>query len=456
MTFFATRKRSSNLALAIALATGTAVTATAIFPAEASAQRRDRDRDRDADQQQDGGGYGDEFRAIYTPLNERVNAEGADLTGVEPQLRQLLASLNTGDEKLAGGSLIFNAATRIQNPELQLLGMESMVASGQVPADQIGRYNFIAYQLANQQGDYAKSRTYLQNSIDANFTTDEVDAAGLKITMAESYFSEQRFEEGFDYLQDAIAERKAAGQPIDEQWYRRGVAVAYENEIKPTIYEFATMWIADYPSATNWRDAVNLTRNLNTFQEGEILDLFRLARRVGALQEASDYDYYIEAADPRRLPQEVKDVIAEGKAAGIVTDANLFVTEALEIADGRIASDRADLPELERDAGAADAGLRTVVAAGDAFLSYEDYAKAARFYERSLDMPGVELNEELTRLGIAQIGLGDYDAARETFGRVTGNRAPIARLWIAYADQLAGAASAAVTAAPAAPEMTGS
>ena len=40
---------------------------------------------------------------------------------------------------------------------------------------------------------------------------------------------------------------------------------------------------------------------------------------------------------------------------------------------------------------------------------------------------------------------------------VTGNRAPIATLWIAYANQLDGGTSAvdaAVTAAPAAPEMT--
>ncbi|MEE4200559.1 hypothetical protein [Erythrobacter sp.] len=458
MTFLSTRKTRSNLALAIALATGTAVTATAIFPAEANAQRRDRDRDRDSEQEQDGGGYGDEFRAVYTPLDEKLKAEGADLTGIEGELRQLSGLLNTNDEKLAGGSLIFNAASKIENPELQLLGMEMMLSSGMVPADQVGRYNFIAYQLAAQQDDYAKSRTYLQNAIDANFTTEQIDAAGLQITMAESYFAENRYAEGFDYLKDAIAARKASGQPIDEQWYRRGVTVAYENEIEPTVYEFATMWIADFPSETNWRDAVNLTRNLNTFERGEMLDLFRLSRRTGALQDASDYDYYIEAADPRRLPREVKDVIDEGKASGVISESNLFVSEALDTAEGRIAADQAELPDLERDAGADGAALRTVVAAGDAFLSYGEYAKAARFYERSLSMPGVSMDEELTRLGIAQIGMGDYAAARETLGKVSGNRMPIAQLWIAYANQLAGgtsAAEAAATAVSATPEMTG-
>ena len=155
---------------------------------------------------------------------------------------------------------------------------------------------------------------------------------------------------------------------------------------------------------------------------------------VGALQEESDYEYYVEAADPRRLPQEVADVIAEGQAADVVSEGNLFLIEALENATGRIAADRADLPELDRDASAADAGIRTVVAAGDTFLNYGDYAKAASFYERALTMEGVDADKELTRLAIAQVGAGNYDAARDAMSKVSGNRTSIARLWLAYID----------------------
>jgi hypothetical protein len=53
-------------------------------------------------------------------------------------------------------------------------------------------------------------------------------------------------------------------------------------------------------------------------------------------------------------------------------------------------------------------------------------------------MPGANTNEELTRLGIAQIGLGNYDAARTTLAKVTGTRMPIAKLWVAYADEKQG------------------
>jgi tetratricopeptide (TPR) repeat protein len=469
MTHRFVRKRASSLALAFALLSGTAIVATSVIPAEASAQRkRDRDRDRNKEESA-GGGYTDAFREAYVPLDEALKADGADVNALRPQMDALVPLLTTNDEKIAGGGLIFNAGIAAQDRALQLRGMEIMLSSGMVPAENVGRYNFIAYQLANEAQDYAKARNYLQAAIDANFTTDTVDASGLRIAMAESYFTANELQQGLDYLEQAIADRKTAGQPVDEQWYRRGVTVAYENQITPEVYDFVTMWIADYPEPKNWRDAVNVARNLNTFEGPEMLDLFRLGRRVNALQDASDYDYYVDAADARRLPQEVKTVIEEGLAAGVVTRDNLFITEALETADSRIAMDRSDLPALERDAMAGNAELRTVVAAASAFLSYEEYAKAVTLYEKALGMPGIDTNEALTRLGIAQIGLGNYDAAQDTFGKVTGNRMPIARLWSAYATQLSGgggtmgaseaparSAEAAAAAVSAAPEMTGS
>ena len=443
------RKRASTLALAISLATGSAVVAVAVLPAEASAQRvreRERERSREAPQQAEstGGGYSDAFRAAYQPLNEAIQVQGADLTPMRGQFSSLVGLLTTADEKIAGGGLVYNAGARMRDRPLQRAGLQAMLTSGLVPAANLGQYNFIAYQLANQDNDLPAARSYLQGAIDNNFVSETVSAAQLRIAMAESYFAGNDFSAGFTYLEQAIADRKAQGLTVDEDWYRRGVTVSYNNKIVPQVYDFVTMWVTDYPSTTNWRDAINVTRNLNTFDSQEMLDLFRLGRRLGALTDASDYDYYVEAADARRLPLEVKQVIEEGIDAGVVSEGNLFITEALETANGRIAADRADLPDLEAAAKVANAQLRTVTAAASAFLSYGEYDKASNFYQRALGMPGVDTNEALTRLGIAQIGLGDYAAARSSFAQVGGNRASIAKLWITYADQLEGSASTAM------------
>jgi len=177
-------------------------------------------------------------------------------------------------------------------------------------------------------------------------------------------------------------------------------------------------------------------RNLNDFDAPVMLDLLRLGKQVGALREKNDYVSYIESADTRRLPAEVKSVIDEANAKGVIPKgSDSWVDEQAKMANGLIAEDRTALPVLERDANAASAQLRTVLAAGEAFLSHAEYAKAAGFYQKALGMPGVDRNLVLTRLGIAQVGLGQGDAARENLGKVEGPRALVAQLWAAYAGQ---------------------
>lgn len=428
-----------HFALAIALASGTALLGTLGFADAAHAQRK-KDKKEEAKP-----AYSKEFVAAYQPIETALSAPGADVAALKPQILALLPLAISPDEQRAAGGVVYNAGVTGSDPALQMQGIAMLIGSGKVPPEEIGRYNFTAYQIANAQKDFAKARQYLQAAIDSNFTTEQIKTADLEITMAESYFSEGQYNTGLDYLSKAIEARKAQGQPVDAAWYRRGITVAYTNKVVPQIYDLVVDWVADYPTPDNWRDAVNLTRNLNQFEGAEALDLLRLARRVGTLKDKQDYIIYVEAADARRLPKEVKDVIEQGYSSGAVSKDDMYIADSLSTANGRIAADRADLPALEKDASAPNAQLRTVTAAGDAFLSYGEYAKAATFFEKSLNMAGVDRNLSLTRLGIAQVGMGDHAAAKASFAQVQGARAPIAKLWAAYAtEQGAGGAVAAL------------
>ncbi|MEM6856283.1 MAG: hypothetical protein AAF559_00300 [Pseudomonadota bacterium] len=432
------RKQASKLVLAVALATGTAMVAGHIVPDAAHAQRAKKDRKKKKENQPQ---YSKEFVAAYQPLNEAVNAEGADVAPLVEQVKALIPLAVSADEKNALGGLVYNTGTKTSNPALQLQGMEMLLSAGKVPIDNVGRFNFIAYQIANSMNDFPKARQYLQGAIDTNFTTDTVGIADLQIAMAESYFAAEDYYAGLDYLDKAIKRRKNQGLDVSENWYRRGITVAYNNELVPQVYDVAVAWVADFPSEDNWRDAINLARNLNDFGQQEILDLFRLSRKVGALSEKQDYLYYVESADARRLPKEVKEVIEQAYAEGAISADDIFISDSLETANNRIETDVADLPELEQAALAADAELRTVNAAGNTFLSYGDFAKAETFFQKALTLPGVETNEALTRLGIAQVGLEKHTEAAETFRKIEGTRTPIATLWKGYADMQTSAAA---------------
>lgn len=424
-----------QLALALALASGTAVLAVPGFADVAHAQKRDKKKKGDEEEAAKPA-YSKEFVAGYQAAEAASKAPGADPNAIKAQLDALQPLAVSPDEQNALGGLIFNTGISAKDEAYQFKGVELMLASGKVPLAEVPRFNVVAFQIAASLKQYDKARTYLQRAIDLGYTAPNVSASDLQMNMAELYFSEDRNVEGLKYLSDAIAQRKAQGQPVDARWYRRGISVAYQNEIVPQVYDFATAWVIDNPQPENWRDAVNLTRNLNDYEAAALLDLLRLSRQLDILEEKNDYILYIEAADARRLPKEVKDVIDQAYARGVIPKgSDTFVDEQLKIASGRIATDRAELPALERDAGAASATYRTVVAAGDAFLSYGEYAKAAGYYQKSLDLAGVDRNLVLTRLGIALIRAGDAAAAREHLAKVEGARMPLAKLWAAYAAQ---------------------
>lgn len=432
-----------QLALAIALASGTAMLTVPGFTDAAYAQKK---KKKGEEAEAPKAAYTEAFVKAYQPIDAAIRAPGADFAALKPQIVALSALAQTPDDKLALGGMMFNAGITGKDYPMQLQGAELMLGSGKVKPEEEGRFNVVAFQIANELKQFDKARAYLQKAIDLNYSAPNVSTSDLQMNMAEIFFSEDRFDEGLKYLGDAIAAKKAAGQPVDQKWYRRGVSVAYTREIVPQVYDFVQGWVTDYPTADNWRDAVNLTRNLNEFEGPVLLDLLRLGKKVGTLKEKNDYVFYIESADPRRLPSEVKAVIEEANAKGVIArGSDSWVDEQYKTVGSLVAQDKAALPSLERDASAPTAKLRTIIAAGDTFLSYGEYAKAAGFYERSLALPDVDRNLSLTRLGIAQIGSGNTAAALETFAKVDGVRAPIARLWSAYAQQQASAAPAAAT-----------
>jgi hypothetical protein len=234
-----------------------------------------------------------------------------------------------------------------------------------------------------------------------------------------------------------VEERGAAGGTIPQSWVTRPLSVAYQNDQGEGAITFGKLFVKHFPSTTSWGDAIAIQRNLVDYDPQQSLDILRLAAKAGALRDTRSYVDYIDAADARRLPGEVLRIIDAGVAAGKLTKGDVYVAEATKTAEGRVAADKADLPALERDAKAANSTAATASAAGDAFLSYEDYARAEAAYMIAATKPGADLDRVNLRLGIAQIGLGKTNEALASLAKVSGVRKNIADLWAIYAEQSA-------------------
>ena len=369
---------------------------------------------------------------------DAFTAKQPDLATVKAGLPAVLAAIETDDDRYAAGNLMYNFGRESKDNATQREGVAMMIQSGKVPADAAGQYNLIAGQLSYNLKDYAAARTYLQAAIAAGYSAE--DAGGL---IAESYFAEDKNQEGLDYLSQSIAAVKAAGGQVKSDWLNRGFVIAYNAGVGPQAADYSAMLVDIEPNETNWGNAIAVLRIYGNYDDQGVLDLMRLSKRTGSLRNERDYVDYIEAADARRLPAEVNSVIEAGVAAGQLKANDVFVSDAKSIVSGRLGQDKADLASLAKDARAASATANTAMAAGDAYLSWNDAANAEQMYALALTKAGVDAPRVLTRLGIAQADQGKFADAQQTFAKVDGPRKAIARLWATYAKQKSGGAAPA-------------
>lgn len=389
--------------------------------------------------------YSKGFVAAYKPVETILNSPTPDYAAAKAALPGVVAASETPDDKMATGRMMLSIGQKQSDQALALQGIEMMLASGRADAKMQGQFNFVGGQLAFNAKDYAKARTMTEAAIAAGYNENDPQAF-----LAETYFANKQYAEGLKVLNDAIAARKAAGQPVSETWVKRGLSVAYQNKLNADARRWSTLYASEFPSQTSWGDAIAIVVNTESYQSPEMLDLLRLARRTNTLRSKAMVLEYVDAADPRKLPNEVAQVLDAGVAAKLIDNNIQMVKDARTVVATRVAADAKELPALQRDANAAGAKLVTVMAAADTLLSYGKYAEAEALYAKAAAMPGANTPLIHTRQGIAQAEQGKYAEAQASFGKVQGNRQAIANLWSLYASQKA----KGTTIAPSAPSAS--
>jgi Tfp pilus assembly protein PilF len=412
----------TRLALAAVLAGGMALGGTA-FSAPAFAQ--DKKDGKPANTKA--------FAEAYQPVAAIVNAEGADYAAAKAQLPTVMAAVGNETDRNAAGQLVLLLGNKLSDKALQRQGLETMLQSGQVPAEQVGQFQFFVGSLAYEAKDWAAARTALQAAVDAGYTQDDP-----RPLIAETYFSAGQQAEGVRYLADLIKERQAAGQQVPDNWLLRGLKAAYEGKLTQQANEYSAMLVKNNPTEQNWVNSLQVIASVNQLDPQAELDLLRLMRETGALKQKHEFAAYVDAADPRRMANEVLAVLEEGVAAGAFTQSDSLYTQTKALAGERAAADRKEAPGLVGEARSSSTGI-TAQGVGDAFFSFGSYAEAADMYQVALEKGGLKDREMvLTRLGIAQAKAGELEKARASFTQVAGSRAPVAKMWLAYIDTKAG------------------
>jgi tetratricopeptide (TPR) repeat protein len=254
----------------------------------------------------------------------------------------------------------------------------------------------------------------------------------LLLNLGETRFAQGRKQEAITILQRAIQVRTAAGQKPEEALYKRTLAIAYDANL-PNAAELGRQWVAAYPSAQSWRDAIAVYRNMSKPDVEGTLDLLRLMQATGALSQPADYSLFATAAADQNNFNEAQKVIDAGVAAKHIDASSPLFRDIVSGLKAKPKATTADLAEATKTAQSGMALLRI----GDRYYAMGDFAKAVELYKMASGKAGVDKDVANLHIGMALARSGDKAGATSALNAVSGSRTEIAKFWLLYVQQQA-------------------
>jgi tetratricopeptide (TPR) repeat protein len=414
-------KSVSRIALGIALVLGGASVATA----PAAAKKKP---DAPAQPAQRSFNLSKEERAALLPVQTAVTAK--DWATAQAGLPAALAAAQSPDARYAVGRFQLEIGLGTNNVAMQAQGLDNLVASGQVPATELPVIIRNQGVLANNAGDKAKAETAFARVVELSPNDPEA-----LISLAQVKNDLKKPKEAVQLISHAIEMKRAAGQTVDESWYKYALKLAFDGRRDPALSQasmsLSRQLVAAYPTKENWRDALLIFRDTSSLDPAAELDVLRFMRASGAL--AGERDWFDLADGLYRAGNygEAKAVLDDGVAKRMIDPKKAAFAELFRLTNARLAGDRASLGGEETKAMAAATGV-SALKIGDAYYGYGENAKAIALYRAALAKGGVDANLVNTRLAMALLASGDRAGAETVFKSLTGARGDLGGFWLAW------------------------
>ena len=189
--------------------------------------------------------------------------------------------------------------------------------------------------------------------------------------------------------------------------------------------------LRDYPSTEVWADLLARTRSTLPQSLPLELDLYRLMRAAGVLQDAEDVLDYANTALRAGQPAEAQQVLEAGFAAG-----QLGSGPKVDAQRNLLASAKRAAGEDRRELTTASAvgNPAALLSAGRALVSMGQADQGLALMERAV-AEGPASDEARLALGVAQWQAGRKQAAMQSWAAVKGSdaAAEVTQLWVLYA-----------------------
>jgi Tfp pilus assembly protein PilF len=320
----------------------------------------------------------------------------------------------------------YNAGLELKDDALAMAGLDGMVASEFVPADQKPKIlrNLIA--MSDKSKDYTKARAYADRYLQL-----VPDDANIQVYVAEQMLKAKDFAGADAKFMQMIKAGEAAGKPAEEYVYLKMV-IGREQSKAANFSEGLQMLVSQYPTGRNWTFLLENFQTRTSMIGRQAIDLFRLMNVAGALKSAGSVTDAAQTALDAGVPGDAKAFLAKAEAAGLMTDRKSEAATLNKLASASLAADE---PAAKQEA-AATTGDR-LASVGQLYLSLGNYAKANDVFAKALAKGVRNKNETLIRAGISKLMGGDAAGAKTSWASVAGDAklAELAKYWALYADK---------------------
>lgn len=357
---------------------------------------------------------------------ELQNAVSAnDAAAIPTTLAAAKAAAKTDEDRYYIGVLELRAGIAAKDNAMIASGLEAILASNQSTPTELPLNYLNLGKAYNNLKQLDKAIPALERAAQLN----PADTEAL-ILLAEIQAAGGQTAPAVDNIRKAIAAKKAAGQAVDEAWYKRAVSLAYNAKL-PVTSDIARSWVQAYPTSANWKDAIRVYRNMAKPPEPVLLDLLRLSRVTNSLDGDIDYGNYVYIVADARNAREGRQLLDEAAAAGKV-DLNKPVMQDLQkyLKARPMPGEDILAPAATTQLAGSDGAALMVTA--NRYYGIGNYARAAELFRAALTKPGVDKDQANLQLGIALAAAGDKAGAKAAFDLVGGTRTEIARYWLTY------------------------
>ena len=278
---------------------------------------------------------------------------------------------------------------------------------------------------------YYQTKNY-PKAAEAGLKTVKAGAADAETytLIAQSYYLQGKYQDTVKFLNEYVSDQEKRGQTPKEQTLQL-VSDSY-NKLDNNNGATATLekLVSYYPKPNYWNNLLYTLMRAEGNTDRITLNIYRLMLDTNTLKQGTDYTEMAQLALEQGTPCEAQRVVEKGVADNAFTEQRDKDRNArlLDTAKKACTTDQAGIAKFETEAKSA-AGGEADVRLGQAYLSFDQYDKAAEAIQRGIGKGQLKSPEEAQiLLGIAQLKRKNADEATKAFKGVKGTDAKLSRL----------------------------